>query len=85
MSTQLPRFCRFGDNHVELHAFDSSYGDRFGFGGLQVRVVLEPFDQLVGGGHRLYLPLSAPRLVDSLQLPEVEEGDLCFRNFLKNR
>src|SRR5918994_6604898 len=28
------------DNHIELHAFDSPYADRFGFGGLEVWVML---------------------------------------------
>src|SRR5215203_5276890 len=47
--------------------------------------MLEPSNQLIGGGHRLYLPFQPSRLVDSLQLPEVEEGDLCCRDSLKEK
>src|SRR5919112_229189 len=61
------------------------YGGRFWFGGLQVRVVPEPSDQLVGGGHRFCSSRRSARLVDPLQLPEIEEGDLSLRDFLEEQ
>src|SRR5215208_5055538 len=70
------------ENHVELYAFGPPYGGRFWFGSLQVRVALEPSDQPVGGGHPLYGTRRSPWLVDSLQLPEVVEGNLPLRDFL---
>src|SRR5215203_1020137 len=47
--------------------------------------MLEPSDQLIGCGHRLCLPPRPHRLVDSLHLPEVEEGDLSPRDSLKEQ
>src|ERR671921_896611 len=59
--------------------------DWFRFGGFQVRVTLEPSDQLIGGRHRLRCSRRPPRLVDSLHLPEVEECDLSNLDFPKEQ
>src|SRR5215210_9462881 len=37
------------DEHFELLALESSYGDRLWFGGFQVGVALQPPDQVLGG------------------------------------
>src|SRR5215213_11046307 len=41
------------DEHLELLALESSYGDRLWFGGFKVRVMLQPPDEVFGSLHHV--------------------------------
>src|SRR5918992_3830773 len=61
-------------DHVDLLAFDSSYRDRLGFIGLQVGVLLEPADQVLGRGCCLAGHIyQFAGLVDLIDVKELEQ------------
>src|ERR687890_150689 len=65
------------DDHVDLLTFDSSYRNGLGFIGLQIRVLLEPADQVRGRGCYLAAHIyQFARLVDLSDVNELEQRQL---------
>src|SRR5215216_1497471 len=67
------------NDHVKLLALYSSYSDRLGCGGLQVRMVLEPANHVLGCLHHLRCA-SPSGLVDFLSAGETQTPHLSPRD-----
>src|SRR5215203_3255389 len=62
-----------GDDPLELHAFDSSHGDRLRFLGFEIGVVLEPADHVLRCLHGRWGIYTLGGLIDLLEVPEDQQ------------